>query len=478
MLTRKISISLRLTMWFGSIFLLGSLLFGTAMWFNLKRTLTGERRQTLARRLDRMQDLLNSNTNESEAARAQDFQDFARATGNGLDEVFRADGLRLYRSPSRAAAGFPWPDVHGLQKEAFAHVDSAGQPYWMMVRPFASRFGPVVLLAAAPEGGNLLVLNSFWHGLLESVPLVLLLASAGGYWISRSALRPVDRIIVAARSISIRNLSERVPVTDSGDELQRLSETYNDMLERLESAVKRLKQFTADASHELRAPLSLTRTVAEIALRNKNLDEQARDAFSEVVDESGKAAVLLDQMLVLARADSEPYGIEMCPVDLTVLVRETSLTATRYAEEKGLQVTLSYPEECPLDVLGSQSNLKRLIWILLDNALKYTSPPGKVGIALYAEAGRATLTVSDTGIGIDTAHLPYIFDRFYRADPSRSHVEGSGLGLSIARWIADLHRAEISVESKPMLGTQFKVSFPLVMARLDSQSLRVGARHE
>jgi signal transduction histidine kinase len=274
----------------------------------------------------------------------------------------------------------------------------------------------------------------------------------------------VDRIIATARSIGIRNLSERLPITPSGDELQRLGETFNEMLERLESAVKRLKQFTADASHELRAPLSLTRTVAEVALRNNRLDEMSRGAFEEIVSESASAAVLLDQMLVLARADSEPYGIEMERVDLDAVVQESCAMATRMAAEKGLSVMLVRSEKPSVEILGNYSNLQRLVWILLDNALKYTAAPGEIRVSLDASGDAALLRVSDTGAGIDAVDLPYIFDRFYRADPSRSHVEGNGLGLSIAMWIVELHRGRISVESELERGTTFTVNFPLQAA--------------
>ena len=266
------SISLRLTLWFGGIFFLGWLLFGAAMWFNLQSTLTGERFQTLSRRVDRLQDLLRKTQGEKEEDRRQDFQDFAHATGSGLNEVFRVDGSRAYPSPSSAARTFPWPVVKSGGSERFSHVTSAGQTYWVLVRPFSLGSQSLYLMAAAPEAGNLLVLNRFLVGLLASAPILLLVSSAGGYWVGRKALQPVDRITSTVQSISIRSLSERLPVANTGDELQRLAETCNAMLARLDSSVNRIKQFTADASHELRAPLSFTRTVAEVALRNPQID--------------------------------------------------------------------------------------------------------------------------------------------------------------------------------------------------------------
>jgi len=462
---RRWSISLRLTLWFGSIFFLGWLLFGVAMWFNLQSTLTGERHQTLSRRVDRLQDLLRKTQDETEENRHQDFQDFARATGNGLNEVFRTDGSRAYPSPSSAARTFPWPAVKSGDPERFLHVNSAGQTYWVLTRPFTLDHQSLFLMAAAPEAGNLLVLNRFLLGLLASAPILLLVSSAGGYWVGRKALKPVDRITSTVQSISIRNLSERLPVADTGDELQRLTETCNAMLARLESSVNRIKQFTADASHELRAPLSFTRTVAEVALRSPQIDPESRRAFEEIVDEGAKAAVLLGDMLTLARADSDYSDVVWEPVDLVAVIESVCEKARPVASERRLTLSVSLDKEQAVDVMGDFPTLRRLLWILLDNALKYTPAPGRIEVTLSASRTEATVLVSDSGIGIAQSDLPYIFDRFYRADPSRSQVEGSGLGLSIAKWIAEMHHANLSVGSEENKGTTFWIVFPLFEAQ-------------
>lgn len=457
---RRASISLRLTLWFGGIFFLGWVLFGTAMWLNLKGTLTGERYQTLARRVDRLQDLLRKTQGENQADRNEDFRDFANATGNGLAEVLRADGSLVFPSPSTAARMFPWPAVQGLGKERFVQASDAGQSYWVLARGFKLDGQAVYLLTAAPESGNLLVLTRFLGGLLASAPILLLISSAGGYLLSRTALKPVDRITAAARSVSIRNLSERLPVAQTGDELQRLAETCNAMLDRLESAVKRIEQFTADASHELRGPLSFTRTVAEVAMRNPRSDDESRWAFADIVEESAKASVLLDDMLTLARADAGTTQATLEPVNLAAVVEETCEMARPLADQRHLVLSVSMGAETSTKVLGDFASLSRLLWILLDNALKYTDAPGRIDVTLNAAAGAATLQVRDSGIGIGARDLPHVFERFYRADPSRSQVEGSGLGLAIAKWIAEIHHAELSVHSKELQGTVFRVVFP------------------
>lgn len=465
MLKGRASISLRLTAWFGGIFFLGWVLFGAAMWFNLKSTLTGERYQTLARRVDRLQELLRKTQGEDQADRDQDFKDFANATGNGLAEVVRADGSRVFPSPSKAAQNFPWPVVQSGDQERFVHASDGGQSFWVLTRRSALDDQAVYLLTAAPESGNLLVLGHFLEGLLASAPILLLISSAGGYLLSRTALKPVDRINAAVRSISIRNLSERLHVDKTGDELQRLTETCNAMLGRLESSVKRIEQFTADASHELRGPLSFTRTVAEVAMRNPRTDAESRQAFADIVEEAAKASVLLDDMLTLARADAGTSHTAFEPVNLAAVVEETCEMARPLALQRHLDLSVSTSPACLVNVLGDFSSLRRLLWILLDNALKYTDAPGRIDVTLNATAGVPTLQVRDSGIGIAADDVPHIFERFYRADPSRGQVEGSGLGLAIAKWIAEIHHAVLSVESAEHQGTVFRVVFPQAAAK-------------
>jgi heavy metal sensor kinase len=461
MLKTPVSISLRLTFWFGGIFFLGWVLFGLTMGLNLKDTLKNERYQTLTRRVDRLQQLLEKSLDEDVEDRNQEFADFARATGNGLSEVYRADGHRAFPSPSSAAKTFPWPSVNTDKSERFLHVGSAGQSYWVLMRPYSLGGQSLILLAAAPEAGNLVILQNFWNGLLASAPILLLLSSACGYWISRKALRPVDRITATAQSISIRNLSERLPVANTGDELQRLAETCNAMLGRLESAVNQIKQFTADASHELRGPLSFIRTVAEVALKNSQADAESRKAFVDIVDEIAKAADLLEGMLTLARADSYSAGTVLDQVDMALVLQEVCGIAQPLADERGIPLTMNVAVGPQAFVMGDFISLRRLLWILLDNSLKYSEVSGKIDISLSTDSGHVNLLVSDSGIGISPVDLPHIFDRFYRADPSRSQVEGSGLGLAIAKWIAELHHAKITVSSEEHKGTTVQVVFPL-----------------
>jgi signal transduction histidine kinase len=444
-------------MWFGGVFFVGWLLFGTSMWLNLKTTLKNDRRVTLSRRIDRLEDLLNKDQSATNADQFHDFADFAHATGNGLAEVIRLDGTRAYPSPSPAASAFPWPALPH-NKNIFKTVLYAGQSYWVMTRSVSIAGRSLILMAAAPEAGNLIVMQSFLRGLLASFPILLIISSAGGYWVSRRALKPVDRITATARSISIRNISERVPVTQNGDELQRLAETCNEMLDRLEASVNQIKRFTADASHELRGPLSIIQTVAEVAQRSPQADAKSLVALRDIVDEVAKAAILLDEMLTLARADSVPLSVARTQVNLSELLHEVCAMAEPMARQHGQELSV-IDDPGRVIVLGEASALKRLLWILLDNAIKYSNTDGTIEVSLSSAFGRARLAVRDEGIGISAADLPRIFDRFYRADLSRGLVEGNGLGLAIAKWIAETHQAELLVASEEGRGTLFTVVF-------------------
>jgi methyl-accepting chemotaxis protein len=323
------SISLRLTIWFSSVFFAGLALFGAVMWLDLKDTLTSGRSRTLERRAERLGDLLRETQADTPGQRARKFRGFADATGGGLIEVFQINGTRALPSPTAAAEAFPWPQVTPIDGDRFAEVTFLGQPYRVLAHPFSSGSEPFVLCAAAPLEGNRTVLRAFSAGLLWAIPALLAISALGGYVLSRRALKPVDRIIAATRSIGVSNLSERLPVAETRDELQRLSETYNAMLARLESAVNEIKRFTGDASHELRNPVSFVLTTAELALRNQQIDAASQRAFEEIVAECRKASRLLKDMLTLARADAGNSRLAFEPVDLVEVVKLFAIKLVR-----------------------------------------------------------------------------------------------------------------------------------------------------
>jgi heavy metal sensor kinase len=271
----------------------------------------------------------------------------------------------------------------------------------------------------------------------------------------------VDQITREARSISAQNLSSRLAVPRSGDELQRLSETLNGMLARLEQAFRRITQFTADASHELRTPVALMRTRAEVALRRPRSEEEYRETLQQILQDLQRTSSLIENLMLLARADSGAEALQRTRINMVESVGEACLEGRTLAETNQISFLQELPES-PLWIEGESNSLRRLFLILLDNAAKYTPARGRITVTLTSSDGCAVAEVRDTGIGIAAEDLPHIFERFFRADPARSReTGGAGLGLSIGKWIAEAHGGTISASSKPGEGSVFQVRIPL-----------------
>jgi heavy metal sensor kinase len=293
------------------------------------------------------------------------------------------------------------------------------------------------------------------------LPLLVVLASLLGYWLSGRALAPVNRIVESAESIGVQNLSRRLEMPRAKDELRRLTETLNAMLGRIESSVAHITQFTADASHDLRTPLALIRTNAELALRRPRREDEYRETLGRILAAAEESTQLIEHLLTLARADVGAAQLHFEPADLSQVLRKVSPLARIMAQAKGLGFSATIDSK-PLPINMDSSAVERLLLALLDNAVKYT-PEGSLSLCSYSHEGQAIVEVQDTGVGISDTDLPHIFDRFYRADQTRSHeVPGSGLGLAIARWIAEMHKGIIEVESELGRGSLFRVLLPLL----------------
>jgi len=243
--------------------------------------------------------------------------------------------------------------------------------------------------------------------------------------------------------------------------LQRLSETLNGMLGRLEDAFKKITQFTADASHELRTPVAVMRTRAELSLRKARSADEYRDVIAEVLTELEKTSALIEQLMFLARADSGAEMLHFSPTNVAEVLREACHQGSALAEAK----QVDFEEKISSDSMwieGDASSLRRLFLILIDNAVKYTPSNGQVEVSLHRSNGFAVAEVRDTGIGIAETDLPNVFERFYRADKARTRESGGvGLGLSIGRWITEVHDGKIEVQSSPGHGSKFQITLPI-----------------
>lgn len=280
-----------------------------------------------------------------------------------------------------------------------------------------------------------------------------------GFLRSSQALRPVNRITAMAREISETELGRRISVY-TRDELGSLAVTLNRMMERLEGAFNRQRQFTADASHELRTPLSVITAESTLALSRDRTEDEYRRSIELISQEAGRMSDMIEELLFLARADSGEGWLENEKVNLQELLAEISSEMEVLCQEKGLKFRADLPEG--LAVIGDKAKLRRLFVNLLQNAIRYTVD-GAVELSLAGKDGMAAVAVSDTGIGIPAEHLPHIFERFYRVDKARSRAGGGwGLGLAIARQIAEAHGGEIKVWSEVGRGSTFRVILPLL----------------
>ena len=297
------------------------------------------------------------------------------------------------------------------------------------------------------------------HTLIIAVPLALALAAGGGIFLARRALKPVDKIAQTAQEIGEGDLSRRINV-NTKDELGRLAATLNEMIGRLEKAFQRQKQFTSDASHELRAPLAVIEAESTLALQKDRPSSDYRESLEIVSREARQMSSLVDKLLTLARADAGKEQWNFTEVDLGKLISNLSTDVEVLCQEKGLSFQLGQTQG--LVVKGDEARLRELFMNLLDNAIIYTPAPGTVSISLRREGQMAVVAITDTGVGIPAEDIPFIFERFYRVDKSRSRAEGgSGLGLAICRHIAEVHGGKIEVESQVGAGSTFSVWLPL-----------------
>lgn len=292
------------------------------------------------------------------------------------------------------------------------------------------------------------------------LPLGLLLAGGGGWVLAYRALKPVDRMTEAARRISAEHLAQRLDETGAGDELDRLSKTLNAMLGRLDAAFNQIRQFSADASHELQTPLTILKGELEVALRSPRSPDDYQRILKSALEEIDRIAHLVEGLLLLARADAGVLRMDRRPVDLTQIVEEVYGQAKVLADTRTLTLDLGPVE--PVSIQGDHERLRRLLLNLVDNGMKYTPPGGQVTVSLQRDGQWACLRVSDTGIGLTREEQERAFHRFYRAAQARSEGEGgTGLGLCIARSIAEAHGGRIEVESAPGRGSTFTVLLPL-----------------
>ena len=307
--------------------------------------------------------------------------------------------------------------------------------------------------------------------LLVMLVATALLASASGWFLANRALKPVNAITRTAREIGEKDLSRRIAMNLPNDELGRLAQTFNGMLDRIEGAFQRQRQFTADAAHELRTPLSIMQTGIDVVLSQERSPAQYRAALESVQEEVQRLTTLTVNLLTLARADAHTLTLKRQHMDLSILVNTVLDQLAPLAEQQNVTIQRHIAPQLPL--YADEDRLIQLALNVIENGIKYTPAGGCITVTVAQDAGQARFSVADTGPGIPPAHLPHIFDRFYRLDRSRNREQGGfGLGLAIAQHIVHLHGGEITVNSQVGVGTQFTVTLPF------NRDLMLNGEHE
>ncbi len=329
--------------------------------------------------------------------------------------------------------------------------------YTVLKEAFKIEQSTVVAFAAISSDYALQSLNNLKLLLIILTPIYLALSVAGAYILARRAIRPITEITKAAETISAGDLSKRITGITTKDEVQELADTFNTMLNRLQESFDRERQFTSDASHELRTPVAVISACAE-DLKGSVKDSEGRQSLEAIQKESYRMNKIISQLLLLTRGYEGRYHVEKETLELHEVVGSVMDELSELAASSQIQLFNKVPENSV--IYADQSLMTQLLINLIGNGIKYGVQGGKVTVRASNSEETCTFTVSDNGIGIKENELEYIFERFYRADKARDR-SGSGLGLSIVKWIVELHNGRISVSSEYGKGTQVTVTFPI-----------------
>jgi heavy metal sensor kinase len=457
------SLSFRLVTWYAGVLTVVFVLLGALTLLFLRHYLEANLLDIQARRARQISDtLLAAAPRIGESAVAAEVDDLYSPEANDrLIRITRSDGHVVY------ASGRP--------------RDNSFDPSRVPPPPL-SRRGEFSRKEVLPSGSLLLAAQSYTVGgasryvvevgvsnarteatlrqvllmLAIGMPVAVCVAVAGGFILVRRALRPVERIAHKAEDITQHNLSERLPVVQTGDELERLSIALNHMISRLEDSIQDSKRFVADASHELRTPLTVLRGELEALAQDPQLKLPTREALGSMLEEVDRLVEIVEGLLALSRLDAGESRAEWVAFDLAELAASTADQMSLLAEDKNIAVVCDSSPDVLVE--GDRARMKQVVVNLLDNAIKYTPNGGRVRLKVAREDAFAILEIADDGIGIPQQALPHVFKRFFRVDDSRSREQGgAGLGLSIVESICAAHGAQLEVMSIPGKGSLFRI---------------------
>jgi heavy metal sensor kinase len=465
------SLRFRLIGWYACLLLGCFVILGVATYLALRTSLVSAVKENQLRRARQIAQLLREEVEHQNKAMvgAEVEARYAPDLNDRFVRISQRDGVLLYLSSSPKSQAFDpasvpppkWP----AETEAAREMALLGGRTMMLTAHTLQMPGNVTYLVetGAPMDDVQAELRKWLYFLGAMLPIVAAIALGGGYVLVKRALAPVDQIAASAERMSSHNLSGRLPVARTGDELERLSIALNHMIERLDTAFQYSRRFVADASHELRTPLTVLKGELEDLVRKDALSSDWRDRFGSALEEVERLTNIVEGLFAISRLDAGEAAAEWVKFDLGKLVSATADQMSLLAEDKRIKLTCS--GTAGVWVQGDRFRLKQVVVNLLDNAIKFTPEGGTVALTVSAQDGKAVLEVVDNGIGIPPQALPKLFERFFRVDNARSREQGgAGLGLSIVKSICTAHHGKVEVSSSPGQGSRFHVELPRVQA--------------
>jgi heavy metal sensor kinase len=465
------SIQLRLTVWHTVLITVAAICFGIYTYLSLEHRLYEEIATMMARRIVHLREditpVIADTSREALASKIEDI--YSPEQNDRFIRVSKSDGTVLFVSGAPSEHTFDpalIPMSHDYTRQASEQMKNLrSDQHILLVGLITTIEGSDYVL----EMGTAITpvataLHKLLVTLLIGLPIVVLIAIAGGSFLVRRALQPVEAIRATAEQITFGNVSQRVPVAATGDAIENLAKTLNQMLDRLDQAYQQASRFSADASHELRTPLAIMRSELEGMLQGQNLQTSSpRERIGSILEETERLSRIVESLFAVARLDAGEARMAEQVFDLSALLRSTLDQMQLLADDKNLSVTVDAQQL--FFVKGDAARLKQIIVNLFDNAIKYTMAGGTVAFAVRSQAAKAILTVKDNGIGIPAESLPHVFERFYRADKVRSGaLQGAGLGLSIVRSICQAHGGTVHIQSEEGTGTIVTVELLLAPA--------------
>jgi heavy metal sensor kinase len=456
----------KLTLWYILTFLLSAILICGFLYFRLRQQLVKEVDRFILDEIKELEDVLAKNPNDKGVLRSFEDHIEVRTLYPIYFRVLKEKGDSFYSSNKFEEIGYvpddrTWNNVRN-GKELRENIRPPGRrrPYRIITTflPIKDHPGFIIQMGTHLKFVRK-SLSNFKNNMLITLPILILLGSLGGWFLARKSLSPIGYIVSRAKNITSENLNERLVSKGTGDEMDDLIQTINGMIARLDASFKRMTEFIADASHELKTPLCALEGEAEVLLSGKRSPEEYQEGLAHILEQFGKMNRMINDLILLSKFDSRQAELKRAPLRLDLLIRDISNLFKVLAEQKNIDLMIETLPEVTL--MGDKNRLQQLFANLIDNAIKYT-PKGFIQVTLERNERNVIVRIKDTGIGIPREEQENIFKRFYRVDKSRSKETGGvGLGLSIVQWIVHAHQGRIEVQSPPEEGSTFIVTLPI-----------------